>query len=305
MFLTMYCMLFTICCRVCTVCSSLYVLGYVLCILCLYSSWPLAQTNSPFSTPGMPDLSVFQSPPSLVIAQGQNASLGCFFSVESNVKGAVSWHRAAALDGNMSISQVIHLRSRFSLAHPKTFLSEGDASLVISQVTREDAGTYFCKVHMWEKAEAQGSGTKLLVYAPPSQPEIFLKVATKSQEDMALTCQTSGYYPAGIAISWHSSHIDLPDPGPVEIWKSENGDFQAARRLVLPSHFRANLLTLSCVVEHLSLPAPIYANYSYDLSEFGLTSYQLIEYLNILKIALILALTICILLTVRKRCKIK
>ncbi|XP_075696507.1 natural cytotoxicity triggering receptor 3 ligand 1-like [Rhinoderma darwinii] len=250
------------------------------------------------------ELKVFQSPPSLVVTQGQHAMLGCFFSVDANGKGAVSWHKAQP-DGGMSTSQVVPLRNRFSLAHPKTFLSDGDASLVISNVTWEDAGIYFCKVHMWEKTEERGPGASLIVYAFPSLPEIYLRVATKSQEDMTLICRTSGYYPPGVAVSWHSNDVDLPDPGSLEIWKSEDGDFQATRRLVLPPRYRANLLTVSCIVQHISLTAPLYANYSHNISEFGSTGFQLVEYLNILKIALILGLTIGILLTVQKRRKIK
>lgn len=253
---------------------------------------------------GMCDLKVFQSPPSLVVTRGQRAELGCFFSVESNSKGAVSWHKAQP-HGNLSSSQVVPLRSRFSLAHPKTFLSEGDVSLVISNVTWEDAGIYFCKVHMWDQAEEQGPGTSLAVYAHPSQPEIFLNVAARSHDDLVLTCRTSGYYPPGIAISWHSNDVVLADPGPLETWKSEHGDFQASRHLVLPATYGANLLTVSCIVQHISLPAPLYANYSHNVSEFGVTAYQLVQYLNILKIALVLGLTISILLTVQKRCRKK
>lgn len=184
-------------------------------------------------------------------------------------------------------------------------LSEGDVSLVISNVTWEDAGIYFCKVHMWDQAEEQGPGTSLAVYAHPSQPEIFLNVATRSHDDIVLTCRTSGYYPPGIAISWHSNEVDFADPGPLEIWKSEHGDFQASRHLVLPATYGANLLTVSCIVQHISLPAPLYANYSHNVSEFGVTAYQLVQYLNILKIALVLGLTISILLTVQKRCRKK
>ncbi|KAM4015095.1 natural cytotoxicity triggering receptor 3 ligand 1-like isoform 1-T2 [Anomaloglossus baeobatrachus] len=250
------------------------------------------------------DLTVRQSPPSLVVTHGQRARLGCFFSFESNSKGAVSWHKAD-LDGNTSSSRAVPLRHRFSLARPKTFLSDGDASLVIGNITGEDAGVYFCKVHLWDKAEEQGPGTSLMVHARPSHPEIYLKVATESQEDVMLTCHTAGYYPPGIAVSWHSNDGDCPDPGPLELWKSESGDYQATRHIVLPSSCRTNLLTVSCIVRHISLEAPLYANYSHKLSELVVTEYHLIEYLNILKMALILGLTISILLTVLKRCKIR
>ncbi|XP_056398826.1 signal-regulatory protein gamma-like isoform X2 [Hyla sarda] len=254
--------------------------------------------------PGMFDLKVLQSPPSLVVTQGQLTKLGCFFSTESNRKGAVTWYKAP-LDGNMTSLQAVPLRNRFSLAHPKTFLSEGDASLVISNITWEDAGIYFCNVCMWEKPEERGPGTSLVVYAHPSHPEIYLKVSATSQEDTVLTCRTSGYYPPDIAITWHSNDIDFPDPRPLEIWKSDHGNFHAARYLVLPSWFKTSLLTVSCIVRHISFPAPLYANYSHDPSQSGVSGYRLVEYLNVLKIALILGLTISILLTVQKRCKNK
>ncbi|XP_077113451.1 natural cytotoxicity triggering receptor 3-like [Ranitomeya variabilis] len=271
----------------------------------MYRTKFLVKTGNPiFLTAEPSDLRVHQSPPSLVVSRGQHARLGCFFSFQSDSKGAVSWHKAG-LEGNTSSSQVVPLRRRFSLARPKTFLSEGDASLVISNVTGEDVGIYFCKVHLWEKAEERGPGTSLMVYAHPSHPVIYLKVATRSRDVLALSCQTSGYYPPGIEVFWRSNDRDFPDPGPLEIWKSESGDYQATRHLVLPSTFTTNLLTVSCIVQHISLAAPLYANYSHDLSEFGVTQYQLVEYLNIFKIALILGLTVGILLTVLKRCKIK
>lgn len=105
-----------------------------------------------------------------------------------------------------------------------------------------------------------------LLSAHPSQPEIFLNVAARSHDDLVLTCRTSGYYPPGIAISWHSNDVVLADPGPLETWKSEHGDFQASRHLVLPATYGANLLTVSCIVQHISLPAPLYANYSHSES---------------------------------------
>ncbi|XP_077312683.1 natural cytotoxicity triggering receptor 3-like [Lithobates pipiens] len=249
------------------------------------------------------NLDVTQSPSSLIVAQGDQAKLSCLFSAsEHHVKGAVSWYRTAPEENTISHHEV-PLRGRFSLTYPRAFLSEGDGSLIISNVSGEDSGIYYCKVLMWEKEEEQGNGTHLIVYTRPSQPEIYLKVTTNSEEGMTLTCRTSGFYPGDITMSWNSTDLSLPGMGPLRIWKSQQGVAQADLPLVLPAGFQLQRLEIRCMVNHLSLAEPLYASFSHDIPKYEAMAYQLVEYLNILKLSLVFGLTIAVPLTVIKRCK--
>ncbi|XP_053307512.1 tyrosine-protein phosphatase non-receptor type substrate 1-like [Spea bombifrons] len=234
-----------------------------------------------------------------MVSEGDQVKLGCSFSTEEPAsKGAVSWHRTGLRDA-VNSTQVIGLRGRFSLFFPRTFLSEGDGSLIIRNVSWEDGGTYFCKVLIWDVDEKQGNGTKLVVYAHPSKPEIYLQVASPEAPHLSLTCRTHGFYPPPVLLNWFSSEISLAAPRPLDIWESEDGLFLSTSHLVLPSNARSRVITVTCIVQHVSLPQPLSANYTYNPVEHGMCGYSVIQYLNILKIALLMGLTVSMLWTVR------
>ncbi|XP_063291528.1 natural cytotoxicity triggering receptor 3 ligand 1-like [Pelobates fuscus] len=232
-----------------------------------------------------------------MVTRGEETKLSCSFAPrEPPVKGAVSWLRVESRD-NVSSTQVISLKGRFSLSFPKTFLSEGDGSLIISNVSWEDGGIYICKVLIWEKEQEQGNGTQLIVYAHPSHPEIYLQVATQTEPELTLACKTSGYYPPPVHISWYSRETALPASEVLEIWEPEHGVFHCTRNLILPSSLRANVINFMCSVQHVSLSEPLRINYTYSPIESRLTGYQLVEYLNIMKLSLLIGLTLSMFFT--------
>ncbi|XP_041425659.1 tapasin-related protein [Xenopus laevis] len=247
------------------------------------------------------DLHVLQSPPSLVLTKGDQAILNCSFPAgDPNGKGAVSWNRFS-LEEDRSSGRAISLGGHFSLAYPRTSLGKGDGSLIISNISWEDAGIYVCKVWLWGKEEKEGNGTRLVVYGHPNQPEIYLQVQGQKEGTIVLACRTFGFHPAPVNFSWHSSDLSITALGPAELWKSESGDFQSIHYVAIPCS--STWKTFTCSVRHVSLVEPLSSNYTYDPGEHGLSGNQLMEYLNIIKICLVLGLLMSITLTVGKRCK--
>ncbi|OCT73346.1 hypothetical protein XELAEV_18036328mg [Xenopus laevis] len=234
------------------------------------------------------DLHVLQSPPSLVLTKGDQAILNCSFPAgDPNGKGAVSWNRFS-LEEDRSSGRAISLGGHFSLAYPRTSLGKGDGSLIISNISWEDAGIYVCKVWLWGKEEKEGH---------PNQPEIYLQVQGQKEGTIVLACRTFGFHPAPVNFSWHSSDLSITALGPAELWKSESGDFQSIHYVAIPCS--STWKTFTCSVRHVSLVEPLSSNYTYDPGEHGLSGNQLMEYLNIIKICLVLGLLMSITLTGR------
>ncbi|KAE8594324.1 hypothetical protein XENTR_v10019577 [Xenopus tropicalis] len=231
-----------------------------------------------FPFPADADLHVLQSPPSLVLTKGDQATLHCSFPAgDPNGKGAVSWHRVS-LEEDTSSSRTLSFGGRFSLAYPKTSLGKGNGSLVISNISWKDAGH-------------------------PNQPEIYLQVHGQKEGTITLACRTFGFYPAPVNFSWHGSDVSLTALGPAELWESEAGGFQSIHYVAMPFSSTWDIKTITCSVRHVSLVEPLSSNYTYDPGERGLSGNQLMKYLNIIKISLVLGLLMSMIPTVGRKCR--
>ena len=96
-------------------------------------------------------LRVRQYPPALSVMRGETATLSCHFKVES-LKYGVRWFKMK------SEQQLIPKSSRHSIVEKNQ-----TSSLVITEVTLEDSGRYYCEVSVLQKEPEQGNGTKLVV----------------------------------------------------------------------------------------------------------------------------------------------
>nr|XP_046169407.1 uncharacterized protein LOC124004727 [Oncorhynchus gorbuscha] len=136
-------------------------------------------------------LKVRQWPPSLTVMRGQSANLSCRFEATSY---GVDWFKIEGAE---------------KIPVPD---SAGQTSLVITEVSVEDAGVYYCEVNVLHRDSERGGGTKLIVLAPPSVPQLLLQVPSDPQTDQwALLCVTGGFYPHHLTLSWtHQSGEDSP-----------------------------------------------------------------------------------------------
>uniref|UniRef100_A0A674D0K5 Ig-like domain-containing protein n=1 Tax=Salmo trutta TaxID=8032 RepID=A0A674D0K5_SALTR len=88
------------------------------------------------------ELKVRQWPPSLTVMQGQSANLSCRFEATSY---GVDWFKIEGAE---------------KIPIPD---SAGQTSLVITEVSVEDAGVYYCEVNVLHRDPERGGGTKLIV----------------------------------------------------------------------------------------------------------------------------------------------
>lgn len=96
-------------------------------------------------------LRVRQYPPSLSVMRGETATLSCHFEVES-LKYGVQWFKMK------SEKQLIAKSARQSVVEKNS-----TSSLVITEVTPEDSGWYYCEVNVLQKEPEWGNGTELVV----------------------------------------------------------------------------------------------------------------------------------------------
>uniref|UniRef100_A0A8C7NQY1 Ig-like domain-containing protein n=1 Tax=Oncorhynchus mykiss TaxID=8022 RepID=A0A8C7NQY1_ONCMY len=87
-------------------------------------------------------LKVRQWPPSLTVMRGQSANLSCRFEATSY---GVDWFKIEGAE---------------KIPIPD---SAGQTSLVITEVSVEDAGVYYCEVNVLHRDSERGGGTKLIV----------------------------------------------------------------------------------------------------------------------------------------------
>ncbi|XP_030250712.1 tyrosine-protein phosphatase non-receptor type substrate 1-like [Sparus aurata] len=156
-----------------------------LCLLLLFAGQPPALTATPEG------LRVRQYPPSLSVMRGETATLSCHFEVES-LKYGVQWFKMK------SEKQLIAKSARQSVVEKNS-----TSSLVITEVTPEDSGWYYCEVNVLQKEPEWGNGTELVVLAPPSAPRIYLQIPPDPQTGRwALLCLTGGFRPSKLTLTW-------------------------------------------------------------------------------------------------------
>ncbi|GCC38504.1 hypothetical protein chiPu_0017018 [Chiloscyllium punctatum] len=107
------------------------------------------------------NITVIQSPESLIKMPGQTARLGCTYQGPS-VIGGYTWHRGNTR-GNEVSNSTPEFRDRVLAASQEDFRVRRDASIYIIDLKPEDTGFYVCKVAFMGMGEAYGAGTTVIV----------------------------------------------------------------------------------------------------------------------------------------------
>ncbi|XP_063107864.1 natural cytotoxicity triggering receptor 3 ligand 1 [Cavia porcellus] len=148
-------------------------------------------------------------------------------------------------------------------------LQWGDASLQLPGVQLRDAGEYRCEVVVPpQKAEGR---VLLEVLANPTN-RVFLEQTKGRGKEVHLVCQSIGFYPEVINITWEKQTQKFPlyqristDVYTGPIIKNEKGIFNITSYLKLNASLEDNGTTYSCVVWHKSLYTYERLNYTWQV----------------------------------------
>ncbi|XP_069478267.1 CD276 antigen-like [Ambystoma mexicanum] len=139
----------------------------------------------------------------------------------------------------------------------------GNASLILSNLTINDGGTYSCSV----------------LYSPFSKEEtVTLKIQAKPKviipeqvpfrgKETLLKCYVFGFYPMEIAVSWLKNGQILPGSSTSKPLRDEDGTFNVTSTVTVLSGDSDASLNLSCHVQHPSLPGPLQKDVELLLTE--------------------------------------
>ncbi|XP_015191981.2 tapasin-related protein-like [Lepisosteus oculatus] len=272
-------------------------------------------------------LTVLQSLREIKENRGGTVILPCSFEdpdgkADPSTKCAVQWYKAKH-GQSLSESTQVPLRTRHALAQPEPSLTHREASLVITNLTLEDAGMYYCTVNVWQRGNGTGAGTELHIHSPPSAPKLFLQMPSNpATEKWSLVCQTKGFHPSHIIVRWSRSwdlhggvneNLGSSENSPVHTASLkkhmgdhstffENGIDEVHSTAVQTLHLFENSSkedyvishlqvahpnmtggTYLCTIYHVSLEAPLTAEFKWDLFEAHLP-FQATGCLNVFKI---------------------
>ncbi|XP_043372965.1 tyrosine-protein phosphatase non-receptor type substrate 1-like isoform X2 [Dermochelys coriacea] len=129
-------------------------------------------------------------------------------------------------------------------------LANGNASLVLRNVTVSDQGTYQCLIiHSTDRGE---QSLHLAVLAEPTVA-VPTKAVLRGEQNL-LKCSMSGFYPVNIMVTWLRAGEVLPAsllPAPQ---RNPDGTFNVSSSLTFQPTEQDQGVTFSCQVQHEALP---------------------------------------------------
>ncbi|KAM6144349.1 tyrosine-protein phosphatase non-receptor type substrate 1 isoform 1-T1 [Erethizon dorsatum] len=184
-------------------------LGPLLYLLLAAScAWPGAATEE--------NLQVIQPEKPVLVAAGETATLHCTVTSLLPV-GPILWYRGQGQSRVLIYNFKGGHFPRVTNVSDATQRSNRDFSIRISNVTPQDAGTYYCvkfqkTLDSEDREFRSGGGTELSVRAKPSPPVVSGPVArATSGQTVNFTCKSHGFSPRDIRLKWYKNGNELSD----------------------------------------------------------------------------------------------
>ncbi|XP_067865605.1 signal-regulatory protein beta-2-like isoform X2 [Heterodontus francisci] len=122
-------------------------------------------------------IKVFQTPPSIEAIEGESVHLLCIYSTpEGQHIGTFSWYKDVndGTEENMVSNTSVKYSGRILEVERSSFKANRNASIMITNVNRNDSGTYYCEVEISFVGKDTGQGTILTVKHPEKRGRSLL-----------------------------------------------------------------------------------------------------------------------------------
>ncbi|XP_041531629.1 signal-regulatory protein beta-1-like isoform X2 [Microtus oregoni] len=158
------------------------------------------------------DLKVIQPERAVSVGAGESATLRCTVTSQLPV-GPIMWFRGTGQSRKLIYSFTGEKFPRVTNVTDATKRNNLDFSIRFSNVTTDDAGTYYCV--KFQKADSEkeflsGGGTVLSVLAKPSPPVVLGPAARVAPgQTVNYTCKSHGFSPRNITLKWFKDRKEL------------------------------------------------------------------------------------------------
>ncbi|XP_063105846.1 natural cytotoxicity triggering receptor 3 ligand 1-like [Cavia porcellus] len=197
----------------------------------------------------------------LTVRLNDNVTIPCNFSGFARLDlcvMAIRWFRIDPKSGlKITVFEVFGINKnipRTGAEVSRERLQRGDASLQLPAVQLGDAGEYWCEVV--DTPAMEDDSILLEVLAVPTS-RVFVEQTTGTGNSMYLVCQSFGFYPEAINITWEKRTHNVSQDQRIStdiytdpITLNEDGTFNITSYLKLIASLED---TYYCVVDHTSL----------------------------------------------------
>ncbi|XP_043938311.1 tyrosine-protein phosphatase non-receptor type substrate 1-like [Protopterus annectens] len=198
---------------------------------------------------------IYQTP-NVSGTEGGTVTMNCSLFNES--LGPVKWYKGKNLQ-KIIYSQVESDKSdtRVNRTPHKDLKRETDFTITFTNITLEDAGTYYCVKFKSNKDTAGevGSGTQLYVNRKPSPPSISGPTErVLLHTNVTLSCRAVRFYPPEVNVTWWENEIELL--GSKSEVSSDNGSmaYQVQSNITVVARINTSV---TCKINHALLDQPI------------------------------------------------
>ncbi|XP_067906078.1 tyrosine-protein phosphatase non-receptor type substrate 1-like isoform X1 [Heterodontus francisci] len=143
------------------------------------------------------------------------------------------------------------------------------AVLWIINVSVQDAGAYYCTVTHRGKIVGNGTGSNLVVTAPPTPLKIKSQQPEKdSSVSLTVVCVTSPFYPESISFTWYKDGNKTTTGISNVVEPNTDGLYEASSQLQ-ETQFVLSGTVYSCLVSHSTLQISAMATYTVTYHSTG------------------------------------